>query len=348
MDASDHAIGGTLFQTEGRENKVLERPIAFGGREYKDAEKNYSIREKELSAILFGLRLRRMCLLDKPFVVETDHKSLETIFSQNTILRGIARWYDELREYPITFRYIQGKTNTVADGISRRPDFVGDSTITLTSITTHKKVDEHIEHGIASLMRETTDRYCDDPFTSALERILNKTETFDKTQIRHIERYSRQSKQILYQAPSDNQTRLVLPSIPEIIEALLYEFHDSKCYGHPGVEHRDSKFTSEIWTNLCGMLGTHQKLTTAFWQQANGVTERVNLTIQNYLRAFSNSNSDDWDEFISLAEFVYNSRHQASIGMPPFQADIGYVPATPATIYRNTNTDLTTDRLLPS
>ncbi|POM65345.1 Hypothetical protein PHPALM_18951, partial [Phytophthora palmivora] len=236
MDASDHAIGGTLFQREVRENDVLERPVAFGGRKYKDAEKNYSIREKELLAILFGLRLWRIYLLDKPFIVETDHKSLETIFSQKTISRRIARWYDELSEYPITFRYIQGKTNTVADGISRRPDFVGDSTITLASIITCKQVGEHIEHGIASLMREATDRYCDDPFTSALERILNKTETSDKTQIRHIERYFRQNKQILYQAPSDNQTRLVLPNIPEIIEALLYEFHDSKCYGHPGVE----------------------------------------------------------------------------------------------------------------
>lgn len=41
---------------------------------------------------------------------------------------------------------------------------------------------------------------------------------------------------------------------------------------------RDSKFTSELWTNLCEMLGTRQKLTTAFRQQANGVTERVNQT----------------------------------------------------------------------
>ncbi|POM67328.1 LOW QUALITY PROTEIN: Hypothetical protein PHPALM_16700 [Phytophthora palmivora] len=86
---------------------------------------------------------------------------------------------------------------------------------------------------------------------------------------------------------------------------------------------RDSKFTSAVWTNLCEMLGTQQKLTTAFRQQANGVTERINQTIENYLRAFTNSNSDDWDQLLSLAEFAYNARYQASINMSSFEADLG-------------------------
>ncbi|OWZ24411.1 hypothetical protein PHMEG_000539 [Phytophthora megakarya] len=41
MDASDHAIGGVFFQGEVRGDVVIERPVAFGGRKYKDAEKNY-------------------------------------------------------------------------------------------------------------------------------------------------------------------------------------------------------------------------------------------------------------------------------------------------------------------
>lgn len=80
----------------------VERPVAFGGRKYKAAELNYSIREKELLAILFGLRTWRVYLLDRPFIVETDHKSLETIFKQKSISRRIARWYDELSEYQFT------------------------------------------------------------------------------------------------------------------------------------------------------------------------------------------------------------------------------------------------------
>ncbi|OWY96595.1 LOW QUALITY PROTEIN: Retroelement [Phytophthora megakarya] len=85
---------------------------------YKDAEKNYSIREKELLAILSGLRIGRDYLLDKSFVVETDHKFLESIFTQKSISRSIARWYDGLSEYHISFKYILGEVNSVADGIS--------------------------------------------------------------------------------------------------------------------------------------------------------------------------------------------------------------------------------------
>ncbi|KAF4131169.1 putative integrase catalytic domain-containing protein [Phytophthora infestans] len=54
-------------------------------------------------------------------------------------------------------------------------------------------------------------------------------------------------------------------------------------------------------------MGTRQKLTIAFRQQANGITERVNQTIENYLRAFRNITSDNWDK-----------------------SDIGDMPTTPA------------------
>ncbi|GMF62761.1 unnamed protein product [Phytophthora fragariaefolia] len=95
---------------------------------------------------------------------------------------------------------------------------------------------------------------------------------------------------------------------------------------------RDPKFTATVWTTLCTMLGTRQKLTTAFRHQANRVTERLNQIIENYLRVFTNGASEDWDTYLALAEFVYNSRLQQAISMSPFEADIGYLPSTPATL----------------
>ncbi|GMF10720.1 unnamed protein product [Phytophthora lilii] len=44
----------------------------------------------------------------------------------------------------------------------------------------------------------------------------------------------------------------------------------------------------------------------------------------------ANANSDDWDELLALAEFTYNSRHQSSISISPFETDLGYQPITPA------------------
>ncbi|POM75659.1 Putative retroelement [Phytophthora palmivora] len=118
MDASDFAVGGVLFQMEVRDDVEIERPIPFNGRKYKDAEKNYPIREKELLAVIFALRVWRVYLLDRPFIVETDHKSLESVLKQKSISRRIARWYTELSEYPIQFKYISGASNSVTDGIS--------------------------------------------------------------------------------------------------------------------------------------------------------------------------------------------------------------------------------------
>ncbi|KAJ8542530.1 hypothetical protein ON010_g12282 [Phytophthora cinnamomi] len=108
MDASDFAVGGVLYQKEVQDGVEIESPVAFGGRKYKAAELNYSVREKELLATLFGLRSWRVYLLDRPFVVETDHKSLETVFKQKSISRRIARWYDELAEYQFQIRYSEG------------------------------------------------------------------------------------------------------------------------------------------------------------------------------------------------------------------------------------------------
>ncbi|KAJ8577834.1 hypothetical protein ON010_g1372 [Phytophthora cinnamomi] len=229
---------------------------------------------------------------------------------------------------------------------------------------------ERVELGLATLVKEATERYADDPFTSALQRHLSAAGAATTPPVRHFERYSCENKQIFYRAPSDERARLVLPNISERIDALLYEFmmpsamvtqgwrghsvwwseiiiggqwrnlqtaelYRDRIFVLHGIPEEllsdpDSKFTSELWTNLCEMLGTRQKLTTAFRQQENGVTERVNQAIENYLRAYTNSNSDDWDKYISLAEFAYNVRYKASIGMSPFEADIGYLPATPA------------------
>ncbi|KAF1317995.1 reverse transcriptase, partial [Globisporangium splendens] len=83
MDASNYAVGGVLFQKEGG----IEHPIAFTGRKTKAAELNYPVQEQELLAIMHALRVWRIYLVDKPFMVETDHKSLETILTQKTTNR---------------------------------------------------------------------------------------------------------------------------------------------------------------------------------------------------------------------------------------------------------------------
>ncbi|GMF68535.1 unnamed protein product [Phytophthora fragariaefolia] len=89
----------------------------------KPAELNYPVREQELLAIMHALRVWSVYLLDRPFTVETDHKSIETILTQKTTNRRVARWFNELAEFQPQFKWIPGESNQVSDAMSRNPLF---------------------------------------------------------------------------------------------------------------------------------------------------------------------------------------------------------------------------------
>ncbi|KAE9013365.1 hypothetical protein PR001_g15432 [Phytophthora rubi] len=117
-DASKFAAGGVLFQVVDG----AERPIAYTSRKMKSAELNYPTQQQELLAIVHALAAFRIYCFDKPPIVETDHKSLEGLFTQKMANRRLAPWYDILAEYQPTFPYLPGAKNGIANALSRRPD----------------------------------------------------------------------------------------------------------------------------------------------------------------------------------------------------------------------------------
>ena len=73
-------------------------------------------------------------------------------------------------------------------------------------------------------------------------------------------------------------------------------------------------------------MGTRQRLSTSFHPQTDGQTERMNQTIEQYLRLYCNHQQDNWTELLSLAEFAYNNAFQTTIKCSPFYANYGYHP----------------------
>ena len=72
------------------------------------------------------------------------------------------------------------------------------------------------------------------------------------------------------------------------------------------------------------ILGVGRKLSTAFHPETDGQTERVNQTLEQYLRAFCNYDQNDWYELLPLAEYTYNNSMTEATGMSLFYANYGY------------------------
>ena len=67
-------------------------------------------------------------------------------------------------------------------------------------------------------------------------------------------------------------------------------------------------------------------MSTAFHPQTDGQTERVNQTLEAYLRAFANYEQSNWSSLLHVAEFAYNNSESSATKMTPFYANFGFHP----------------------
>ena len=114
-DASNEGAGAILSQGEiGKDH-----PIAFASRSLNYAERNYSNTEKELLAIVWGVRYFRPYLYGTKFTIVTDHKPLTWIVSVKDLGSRLLRWRIKLEEYQYEIVFKKGVANTNADALSR-------------------------------------------------------------------------------------------------------------------------------------------------------------------------------------------------------------------------------------
>jgi hypothetical protein len=121
-DASDKAIGATISQPDDQGKR---RPIAFHSRKLTGPELNYDIHDKELLAIVDAFQEWRVYLEGSkfPVTVITDHKNLVTFTTTKKLNRRQVRWAETLASHNFKIHYRKGTENTVADALSRRPDY---------------------------------------------------------------------------------------------------------------------------------------------------------------------------------------------------------------------------------
>lgn len=113
-DASNHAIGAVLSQDN--------RPITFISRSLSKAEENYAANEREMLAIIWSLDSLRNYLYGRAkVIIYTDHQPLTYALSNKNNNVKMKRWKAILEEYNHELHYKPGKSNVVADALSRPP-----------------------------------------------------------------------------------------------------------------------------------------------------------------------------------------------------------------------------------
>ncbi|CAB3986500.1 Transposon Tf2-9 poly [Paramuricea clavata] len=120
VDASPVGLGAVLAQTQ---ENGQDRCIAYASRSLTPVEARYSQTEKEALAAVWGCEHFHLYLVGTQFVLITDHKPLEVIYSPKSKppLR-IERWLLRLQQYKFNIKYRPGSSNP-ADVLSRQPLF---------------------------------------------------------------------------------------------------------------------------------------------------------------------------------------------------------------------------------
>jgi len=110
--------------------------------------------------------------------------------------------------------------------------------------------------------------------------------------------------------------------------AQLYLDNVYKWFGLPNrmISDRDPRFTSHFARALATKLGVSQNLSMAFHPQTDGLSERKNQWIEQYLRLLAAGQQDDWSQWLSIATAVHNNRTNDTLGMSPNEALLGYHP----------------------
>ncbi|QRW24417.1 Retrotransposable element Tf2 protein [Rhizoctonia solani] len=120
---------------------------------------------------------------------------------------------------------------------------------------------------------------------------------------------------------------------PKLAELFLE--HVWKRHGMPEkmVSDRGRVFNNKFLKALYKRLGIDPHFSSAYHPQSNGQTERVNPSIEHFLRAYLGVNQRDWTKWLPMAEFAYNNAVHSSTGKTPFKALYGWEPTlTPSNI----------------
>ncbi|GJP73241.1 hypothetical protein CLOP_g3985 [Closterium sp. NIES-67] len=341
-DASDQAVGAVLMQDQG--NGL--QPITYLSKKLHGAELNYPIHGKEALAIVIAFKAWRCYLEGRRTTVYSDHCSLKYLKTQPNLSRRQVRWIDFLEthfHYDIVYK--PGHKNK-ADTLSRPAHIAAiqaghfGSNKTLTGIVKHyywPHLAEDVQKFVTSCdtcqrMKSSKQKRAgllqplpvpEQPWqVVSLDFItgLPPTTCGHDAILVFIHKFSKMGHFI----PTHTTART------EEMAQLFVRYIISQ-HGIPTtlISDRDPKFTSKFWKELMSLLGTKLAMSSAYHPQTDRQTERLNLIVEQLLRAACKDEISKWDLHLPVLDFAYNNATHAATGQTPFFLYYGRHPLTP-------------------
>ena len=114
-DASKYAYAGVLTQ----HNNGTDHPITYISGLFRGSQLNRATLTKEAYAIYMSVKKLSFYIDTAKITVKSDHLPLKKFLEKNTLNSKVNNWPVELESQNITFEYIPGIRNTLADTLSR-------------------------------------------------------------------------------------------------------------------------------------------------------------------------------------------------------------------------------------
>ena len=202
-DASDNGLGCVLSQKDANQ---LDRPISFISRSLNNTERNYSTTEKECLAIVWGVQTYRNYLFGRKFIILSDHRPLVWLHNVKDPGARLLRWRLKLNDYDYEIQYTPGKTNYVADELSRN----GYSDPQVNS--SHPSVSEKI--------------------IPAVRQVVTNNDVDNNEDANEIESEPEEELETTDFIPRHNRTKVI---DPVQVENIIREQHRGPIGGHRGI-----------------------------------------------------------------------------------------------------------------
>lgn len=228
-DASCYALGAVLLQGEGTD----ERPIEYASRLLIPAETRYSTTEREALAVVWAVDKFRGYIEGARVTVATDHQALKWLLSLKSPTGRLARWALRLQSYDLKVTYTPGKSNVVADTLSRPPGYVA-AEIGGVSVELPRTTAEDIRR-----------EQLRDP---EVKKIIDAFEADDDSRIRWADRGFVMLQGALYRQDPEVETDEAQQVVPSHLrEQVMREYHDAPTAGHYGVERTLNKIATRYY-----------------------------------------------------------------------------------------------------